>query len=92
MGSWLHNFFHLDTGIVALVFELSCPLPTDITNKDELETLKNKIRMREERTPGVDRPNLTSDILVIGMDGTPRPDSAIPLGGEVERGAWSTIC
>jgi hypothetical protein len=32
-------------------------------------------------------PNITSDILVIGMDGNSRPDSVVPLGWEEELGA-----
>ncbi len=58
-------------------------------DKDELETLKHEIRMRGERARGVDRPHMshmTSDILVIGVGGTLRPDSEVLLGGEEELG------
>jgi len=56
-----------------------------------LETLKNEIRRRERQTHGADRPSLTPDILVIGMDRTPRPSSAVPLGEEEELGGWEGI-
>ncbi|KAK4095747.1 hypothetical protein N658DRAFT_99969 [Parathielavia hyrcaniae] len=42
----LHNFLRVDNRIVAIDFEFSYPLPSDITNKDELETLKIEIEKR----------------------------------------------
>jgi hypothetical protein len=49
----LHNFcLRLVTGVVAIDFELPCPLPTDIPNSDVLHTFKTEITMRAERTRG----------------------------------------
>ncbi|KAK4654800.1 hypothetical protein QC762_0069350 [Podospora pseudocomata] len=45
----LHNFLRVDKKIVAIDFELSHPLPSDITNEHELEDLKSEIKEREEQ-------------------------------------------
>ncbi|KAK4243264.1 hypothetical protein C7999DRAFT_36416 [Corynascus novoguineensis] len=42
----LHNFLRVGEKIVAIDFELSRPLPSDITNEHELETLKDEIENR----------------------------------------------
>ncbi|KAK4663885.1 uncharacterized protein QC763_0080150 [Podospora pseudopauciseta] len=42
----LHNFLRVDQRVVAIDFELSEPLVGDITNEEELETLKGDIKRR----------------------------------------------
>jgi tRNA A-37 threonylcarbamoyl transferase component Bud32 len=50
----LHNFLRVDNRIVAIDFEFSYPLPSDITNKDELETLKIEIEKRGRKAEGAE--------------------------------------
>ncbi|KAK3312473.1 hypothetical protein B0H66DRAFT_585116 [Apodospora peruviana] len=50
----LHNFLRIDKRIVAIDFEFSYPLPSDVTNKDELETLKLEIGKRVRQEVGVE--------------------------------------
>lgn len=42
----LYNFLYVNRRIVTLDFEFSYPLPSDITNADNLETLKDDIQKR----------------------------------------------
>ncbi|KAL2179613.1 uncharacterized protein P884DRAFT_268013 [Thermothelomyces heterothallicus CBS 202.75] len=50
----LHNFLRVGEKIVAIDFEFSRPLPSDITNEYELEDLKDEIerRGRQTQSPG----------------------------------------
>ncbi|KAL2129655.1 hypothetical protein VTI74DRAFT_7489 [Chaetomium olivicolor] len=50
----LHNFLRVDKRIVAIDFEFSYPLPSDVTNEDALETLKNEIKKRVRQAQGVE--------------------------------------
>ncbi|KAK3331538.1 hypothetical protein B0H66DRAFT_587711 [Apodospora peruviana] len=50
----LHNFLRIDKRIVAIDFEFSYPLPSDVTNKDELETLKIEFGKRVRQEVGVE--------------------------------------
>jgi len=59
----LHNFLRVDQRIIAIDFELSCPLPSDITNEDELETLKGEIERQGMPIHGVNRPGPTQPFL-----------------------------
>ncbi|KAK4204855.1 hypothetical protein QBC40DRAFT_303153 [Triangularia verruculosa] len=45
----LHNFLYVDGRIVALDFEFPYPLPNDITNADDFETLKDEIQRQLEQ-------------------------------------------
>lgn len=45
----LYNFLYVNRRIVTLDFEFSYPLPSDITNADNLETLKDDIQKRMGR-------------------------------------------
>jgi len=49
----LHNFLCVGKRIVAIDFEFSYYLPSDITNEDGLETLKTEIEKRERQAQGV---------------------------------------
>ncbi|KAK4194050.1 hypothetical protein QBC40DRAFT_161357, partial [Triangularia verruculosa] len=48
----LHNFLRIDQKVVAIDFELSEPLFGDITNEEELETLKGDIERRAREAQG----------------------------------------
>ncbi|KAK4233091.1 hypothetical protein C8A03DRAFT_19761, partial [Achaetomium macrosporum] len=50
----LHNFLRVPNRIVAIDFEFSYALPSDITNKDELETLKSEIKRRGRQAQGAE--------------------------------------
>ncbi|KAK4652591.1 hypothetical protein QC762_0074710 [Podospora pseudocomata] len=58
----LHNFLRVDQRIVAIDFEFSYPLPSDITNEDELEGLKSEIRKRERQAQGAESKHLVSGV------------------------------
>jgi tRNA A-37 threonylcarbamoyl transferase component Bud32 len=59
----LHNFLRVDKRIVAIDFEFSYPLPNDITNEDELQTLKSEIEKRVRQAQGVDLVYPGSDLV-----------------------------
>ncbi|KAK4670156.1 uncharacterized protein QC763_0039880 [Podospora pseudopauciseta] len=58
----LHNFIRAHQRIVAIDFEFSYPLPSDITNEDELEGLKSEIRKRERQAQGAESKRLVSGV------------------------------
>ena len=49
----LHNFLRVGKRVVAIDFEFSYPLPSDIKNEDGLETLKSEIEKRERQAQGL---------------------------------------
>ncbi|KAK4170870.1 hypothetical protein QBC36DRAFT_165645, partial [Triangularia setosa] len=51
----LHNFLRVDERIVAIDFEFSHPLPSDITNENEWETLMREIKKQERQGQGAER-------------------------------------
>ncbi|KAK4205963.1 hypothetical protein QBC37DRAFT_159483 [Rhypophila decipiens] len=65
--SRLYNFLRIDNRIVAIDFEFSYPLPSEITNEDELETLKIEIKKRVGQEEGVKLDDIgPSRVLYIG--------------------------
>ncbi|KAL2143200.1 hypothetical protein VTI28DRAFT_278 [Corynascus sepedonium] len=65
----LHNFLRVDKRIVAIDFEFSYPLPSDITNEDGLETLKIEIEKRERQEQGAES-DYPGSGLVFFIDGS----------------------
>ncbi|KAK4649711.1 uncharacterized protein QC761_0024170 [Podospora bellae-mahoneyi] len=61
----LHNFLRVDQRIVAIDFELSNPLPSDITNELELRDLVSEIAQREKQAQGAGSKRLVSGVYFI---------------------------
>ncbi|KAK4677686.1 hypothetical protein QC764_0047390 [Podospora pseudoanserina] len=61
----LHNFLRVNNRIVPIDFEFSYPLPNDITNEDELETLKGEIEKLVRQAKGVKMEHLVSGPVIV---------------------------